>query len=798
MLVPLSWLREFTPYQGGALELGDRLTMLGLELEDIINPFENISDIVVGYVASCSPHPDSDHLHCCKVDIGSGELLDIVCGAPNVAAGQKVAVAPVGAVLPDGLKIKKAKLRGQPSMGMICSDRELGLSEDHSGILVLPESSVVGHKLVDSLGLEKEVLELSITPNRGDCLSVLGIARETAAAFNLPFAIPELPLITDPHLDEIEVPLEIGAPDLCHLYSGRIITGMTVAPSSVAMRCRLISVGIRPVSNIVDITNYILFEVGQPLHSFDYNKLEGGKIVVRRARAGEKLITLDGRERALSSDDLCICDAWRPVGLAGIMGGENTEITSETQNVFLESAVFAPEAIRRASRRLGLISEASFRFERGIDQERSVWALDRACSLLASLCGGQPRKGISLAVPRPFRGARIKFRLALADALLGEKLPESFDARTLENEGCAIEKDDSATWTVIQPSWRHDLTREADLVEEVGRFYGLDMIKPKLPPILRDTDINTSSGDRFKFMQRLKHWAAGCGLNEVINYSFVGKSELERFDVDDSTKITILNPLSSEQDVLRTLLAPGLLNDLRNNLAQGAQSLKIFETARIFHTDNSSETGAWEKAALGILLYGLLRDPCPASAMRDMGYADLKGLLEHLFAHLHLRDARWRLMPEPAWLNPAVGIMLGDENVGFLGRVRPAIAELYHARKDCWIAELDISILARLEGGARVKFVSLPIYPASRRDLTLKIEHGTTAADIFDKLSAMNIPLLEGAVLLDNFEPEGSETRNLTIRLTFRHPGRTLKDEEVDREREKVAQALTASAGVSI
>ena len=798
MLVPLSWLREFTPYQGSALELGDRLTMLGLELEDIVNPFGNISDIVVGYVASCVPHPDSDHLHCCKVDIGSGEMLDIVCGAPNVAAGQKVAVAPVGAVLPDGLKIKKAKLRGQPSMGMICSERELGLSEDHSGILVLPPSSVVGHKLVDSLGLDKEVLNLSITPNRGDCLSVMGVARETAAAFNLPFAIPELPLIADPHLEEIEVPLEIEAPDLCHLYSGRIITGMTVAPSSLAIRCRLHSVGVRPVSNIVDVTNYILFEVGQPLHSFDYNKLEGGRIVVRRARSGEKLVTLDGKERALSTDDLCICDASRPVGLAGIMGGENTEITAETQNVFLESAVFAPEAIRRASRRLGLISEAAFRFERGIDQDRSVWALDRACSLLASLCDGLPRKGISLAVPRPFRPARIKFRPARADALLGEKLSGEFDAQTLENIGCAVEKDDSANWTVIQPSWRHDLTREADLVEEVGRFYGLDAITPHLPQILRDANLHTSSGERFSFVQRLKHWAAGCGLNEVINYSFVGQSELSRFEKEDSKKITVLNPLSSEQDVLRTLLAPGLLNDLRNNLAQGAQRLKIFETARVFTTDKTSETGASEKAALGILIYGLVHEPCAAHVARDMDYADLKGLLENLFSHLHLSEARWQIKQEPAWLNPAVGVTIGGENLGFLGRVKPDIAELYHARKDCWIAELDIATLARLESGARVKFVSLPIYPASRRDLTLKIEHGTTAADIFDKLSAMKIPLLEGAVLLDSFEPEGTDTRNLTIRLTFRHPDRTLKDEEVDREREKVAKALIAATGASI
>ncbi len=798
MFVPLSWLREFTPYEGSAQKLGDRLTMLGLELEEIVNPFANIMEIVVGHVALCEAHPDSDHLHCCKVDIGSSEMLDIVCGAPNVATGQKVAVAPVGSTLPDGTKIKKARLRGQPSTGMICSERELGLSEDHKGILVLPESCVVGQKLVDALNLDREVLDISITPNRGDCLSILGMARETATAFKLPLNVPELPLILDSQLPEIVVPLRIDDPDLCWLYSGRVITDMTVAPSPLEFRCRLQSVGIRAVSNIVDVTNYILYEVGQPLHSFDYDKLEDRQIIVRRAKAGERLVTLDGKDRELTKADLCICDANRPVGLAGVMDDENNGISPDSRNVFLESAVFAPATIRKTSRRLGLISEASYRFERGMDQSRTIWAMDRACSLLASICGGKPRKGLTLLETRPFVAARIPFRPKRADAILGVETGEDFDARTLENLGCGVDRHDAASWTVNQPAWRHDLAREADLVEEVGRFYGLDSIPPVIPHTGRVPELENAAASKFRFLQRIKHWGAGLGLNEVINYSFVGHDDLDKLNLPKAGRISILNPLSSEQDVLRTALAPGLLNDLRNNLAQGAQSLKIFETANTFIEDAKSETTARETSFLGLLLYGLREEPCPAHKETDLGYADIKGLVENLLAFLQLPKPVCKLSENSAWLVPGVDILVENECVGTIGLVKQEIAEQYHARKECWLAELNLEILGRLAAGRVARFEKLQIYPPVRRDMTIIASPGIKAEEIFEKISAMKLPLLEGAILLDCFEPEGGETRNLTIRLTFRHSNRTLKDEEVDKEREKVAKSLRTSLGVEI
>lgn len=803
MLLSLSWLREFTPYEGTAEALGGRLTMLGLELEDILHPYEAIASIVVGHVVECAKHPESDHLHVCKVDAGQGELLDIVCGAPNVAAGLKVPVAPVGARLPDGTIIKKAKLRGAPSFGMICSERELGLTEDHSGIMVLPEDLPVGARLIDVLELDREVLDISVTPNRADCLSVLGLARETALAFHLPLTVPELPLHTDDDGPEAMVPIEIAEPDLCWLYSGRVISNIKVAPSPMRVRHRLHAVGVRPISNIVDVTNYILFECGQPLHSFDLDKLEGGRIVIKRARPGEKFITLDGQERALTDQDLCICDAARPVGLAGVMGGLNTEITQTSRNVFLESAVFRPGTIRKTSRRLGLSSEASYRYERGIDQLRTVWALDRACAMMAAFGGGAVRRGLSKVEPRPFAPAVIDFRPARANALLGVGLSPEFDEKTLAGMGCLVDKGDNApVWRVSQPSWRPDLTREADLIEEVGRVHGLDTIPPILPPVHPDPARAGEPESRFAFWSRIKHWGAGLGLNEAVNYSFVGHRDLDHLGLPRNGRISIMNPLSAEQDALRTALAPGLLQDLRNNLAQGAQGLRLFELAHIFEAEPASETTARETGALGILLYGARHDAAWPHPAADMDYTDLKGIVEHLLHFLHLPAPICEQAPDHPFLLPCVGVLVEGRRVGLMGRVKPIPAEDFHARKDIWLAELNLDVLREMHDKAMIRFKPLPVYPPVRRDITIMAGSGLKVGQVLDHLAGLNVPLLEEAVLADCFEPESgpedAPIRNLTFRLTFRHANRTLKDAEVDKEREKVAESLRQALGVRI
>lgn len=797
MLVPLSWLREFTPYEGTAQALGDRLTMLGLELEDIINPFAELADIKVGFVAECTAHPDSDHMHCCKVDLGQGDLVDIVCGAPNVAAGQKVAVAPVGAKLPGGLVIKKAKLRGQPSHGMICSERELGLSEDHSGIMILPDAMNVGEDLISALNLDTEVLDISITPNRADCLSILGVARETAMAYGLPFHVDDLPLIPDKEAPEITVPVQIANPELCWLYTGRVITNATVAPSPMKIRYRLHAVGVRAISNIVDITNYILFECGQPLHSFDLDKLAGGKIIVRTAKTGESLVTLDGRERILTETDLCICDEQKPVGLAGVMGGENTEISATSKNVFLESAVFQPASIRKTARRFSLGSEAAYRFERGIDQQRTIWALDRACAMMASVSGGYVRRGFACVEPKPFRACHINFRPARANALLGVDVPTDSQFKTLQALGCAVTNDSGADWEVVQPSWRPDLTREADLIEEVGRVYGLDTIAPALPPVQRKLEDNLAKPTLRSFQTLIRRWGSGLGLNEVINYSFVGQKDLDQLNESKDKRITICNPLSEEQNVLRTILAPGLLRDLANNLSFGVQSIKIFELATAFERNAHEDTGAREIPKLAILLNGALDERPWPPTHEELGYADIKGCVENLGAYLHLPKFEFIVDNHP-WLLPAVNVSCNGVLLGCLGRVKPQIAQIFNAQKAVWMAELLLEELMRLHQNAIVTFRSLPVYPGVKRDITVTAGPEIKVAQILEKILLAKLPNLEEATLVDCFKQPGSTERNLTFRLAFRHPERTLKDAEVDKEREKLADILRKELAVKI
>ncbi len=814
MLLSLKWLRDFVPYEGTAEELGARLTMLGLELEEIRRPFEEIKDIVIGRVVECGKHPEADKLSVCKVDINMGELLDIVCGAPNVAKGQLVPVAPVGATLPGGLTIKKAKLRGSPSHGMICSERELALSEDHGGIMVLPENFTPGQNFIEAFELDREVLDISVTPNRSDCLSVLGLAREVALAFNLPLTLPPFEALPAEGDATDLVKIEIADPELCWLYQGRIIDGIAIKPSPLALRCRLLASGMRPISGIVDATNYIMLGYGQPLHAFDLDKVEGGRIIISPAVQGEKLITLDGQDRALVPDDLLIRDAVKPVALAGVMGGLNSEITASTKRVFLESAVFRPASIRRTARRLGLPSEASARFERGVDPRANAMAMDRAARLMVELAGGTVLGGICCNEAKPFKPSRVSFSVQNAVDLLGVELTGDFCRNVLEKVGClagapcicpsgkpCVCGGESSEIVYECPSWRPDLTREADLIEEVGRVYGVDRIPPVLPVVLRPID-EPENENRFAFQSLLKKWGRGLGLNEAINYSFLGGKDLDFLGLAPEGRVMIMNPLSAEQDVLRTRLFPGLLQNLGHNLAQGNGSLRLFEIARIFSSDPASETTVTERERLGLLLYGACFDAHWPQTQRDADYCDIKGMVENLLSSLHLPVPSYVLSREYSCLNPEVKLTIKwrgeDRNLGFIGRLMPETAENFHARKDVWLAEIDLDLLRNMSKDVRVAFAPLPVYPPVRRDITAIAAPGITVEALLAHILGMRLQFLESACLVDNFEPKDSAVRHLTFRLTFRHAKRTLKDAEVDKEREKAAESLVKNLGVKI
>jgi len=808
MLISLQWLREFVPYTGTVQALADRLTMQGLEVEAILDPFESIAKIVVGHVLECAAHPDSDHLHVCTVDVGAAEALQIVCGAPNVDKGQKVPVALIGTTMPDGMQIKKGKLRGVASHGMICSERELGLSEDHNGIMVLPESFTPGRLLVEALGLEREVIEVSITPNRADCLSVLGIARETALGFGLPLSMPGLNLVEDAAAGDATkaVRLEIADGELCPVYRARVLTGAKIQPSPAWMRHRLLAVGQRPINNIVDVTNYILMELGQPLHSFDRALLKGDVIRVAPAADGMVITTLDGQERKLLGSDLLIWDAERPVALAGVMGGANSSISDASTEVLLECAIFRPGTIRKTARRLALPSEASYRFERGVDQVGSVFALERAAQLMAETSGAKVMAGVAVAEPKPWTGRQQIFRIAKCNALLGLELTPEFCRTTLTGLGCRVDEADPACWRVASPSHRLDLEREVDLFEECGRVHGLDRIPAVLPKISKALDSTQASDTVFGFIQALKAWAVGAGLREAINYSFVGSDDLDRLNLPEAGRIRIANPLSEDQNTLRTEIAPGLLNNVRHNIAQGNASLRLFEVAKSFREDATSDTGARENSRLGMLVHGARHTQEWPWEQGEVDYLDVKGLVENLLQHLRLGPAAYVLDPGHPYLEPCVRVELAGKDgvslVGRIGRVQPKIADAYHARKDVWLADLDADLLRDLSRATKPAFASLPKFPPVRRDVTVICPADLRAELVEAAIRELKPKNLESLALVAVYAPESTggakAERNLTFRLTYRHADRTLVDKEVDKEHGKVLSGLPQKLPVRI
>ncbi|MFW6055084.1 MAG: phenylalanine--tRNA ligase subunit beta [Thermodesulfobacteriota bacterium] len=799
MYVSVDWLKELTPYRGSLDELAHQLTMLGLEVEEVLSPFSHLESMIVGHVLDCSPHPNADSLSLCLVDTGR-ESVSIVCGAPNVAKGQKVAVAPVGSCLPGGMTIKKAKIRGSASYGMICSENELGLGEDQSGIMVLDDELTPGEKLPEALGLDRFVFDIGITPNRADCLSILGIAREVAAAFDLPVTRPGVELREDGPDSSSELEIVINRPELCPSYQARIITGIEVRPSPAWMRFRLLAMGLRPINNVVDVTNYCMFELGQPLHAFDRSHLSGNMIRVDLARDGQKFVTLDNQERSLCSRDLLILDRDKPVALAGVMGGANSEITRESRELLLESAVFSPRNIRRTSRSLGISSDSSYRFERGVDQPGSVYALDRAAGLIQTLAGGRLFKGRAGQEPRPWSPRPISFRPKRAGSLLSLNTDPESCRSLFQKIECRVKGNDQEQFVVTPPSYRLDLEREVDLIEEIGRFYGFERIRAK-PPLIKKTTLedktdNTSRQASHSFLNRIKQWARGQGFNEVINYSFLSRSELEQLNLADQETIMVHNPLTSDQDSMRPALAPGLLQNVRTNTDQGNSDLHFFEIARVFHKDHRFETTARENNRLGLLLHGRRNPPFWPWNAEQAEFLDLKGALQHLFKTLGLRETLFQEAREPQYLSPCVRFSVQGEDIGFLGCLNRKAAKAYHARAPVWLAELDLDAVFRHWSALCLTYKPWPKFPPVYRDMTLVCPPEVSYGQILEVIFRSKIHIQETVSLKDLYQPENAAERNLTLSITYRHQRKTLTDKEVDKQHTLLGQKLIDSLPV--
>jgi phenylalanyl-tRNA synthetase beta chain len=801
MRAPLSWLREYVSIEMTADELSSRLALTGTEVERVTEvgvpgDRENLSRFVVGKVVDCRRHPDADKLSVCTVDVGAGEPRTIVCGAPNVTAGQTVAVVLPGGVMPDGTRIRDAKLRGIPSAGMILSEAELGLAAKSPGIMVLPETWEAGGLLSDRLALSDQVLELEVTPNRPDCLSIRGLAREIAAVTEVPFDedIGFLHPWGDRPVDQ-DIVIEVRDPDLCPRYAARVIRGVTITESPLWLKARICHAGMRPISNVVDVTNYVLWSLGQPLHAFDLRTVRGGRIIVRRAHAGETMITLDNETRSLTEDMLVIADAERASVVAGIMGGLDSEVTDSTIDILLEAANFAGPSIMRTSGALSLRSEASTRYEKGLDPRLIPLALDMACQLLVDVCGGTVSVG-TIDVRAPLSPEKtVNLRPGRLEHVLGATVPAAQIVAMLARLGCDVAEcgDD---FVVTVPSFRADLEREIDLIEEIARIYGLVQIPSTLP------GRHTGKGglDRSQACKRrVEDLLVGAGLAQVITYSFGGDTWYDhlRLAPDDvrRTAVKIANPLSSDQAFMRTMLLPGLLDTARKNLAVREERVHAFEVGRVFRP--SEATLPEERTRVGIAVTGGWDGDFWLRSGVTVDYYLIKGLVERLAAGLTC-ELGYAPAQEP-FLHPGKSAVIHDSqgrSVGWLGEVHPLVLQAYDLRAPAVAAEIDLEALVDASPAVAV-FRDLLAYPVVEQDLALVVDAGVPAAVIMDVLRTAGGDLLEGMWVFDVYEgaqvPPGK--KSLALRLSFRATDRTLSDAEVNEIRARMLLEAGARLG---
>ena len=796
MKVSLDWLAEWVDLPSSLEDLQERLTLGGLEIEGVERSGPDLSQIRVGSVVECGRHPDADRLSVCRVDLGDAELRQIVCGAPNVAAGQKVAVALPGVELPDGTRLKKSKIRGQVSEGMICSERELGLGDTHEGILVLDAGAPIGAPLPQVLRSGDVVLDLEITPNRGDWASMIGMAREVRAHFGGPLRIPacEAPPAGPP----AQVSVAIDDPEGCYAYAARVVRGVDPSrPTPEWLRRKLEAAGMRSLGVVVDVTNLVLLELGQPLHAFDLETLHGAQVRVRAAAEGEKLATLDGQVRELAPSDLVIADAERPVALAGVMGGAETEVRPTTRQILIESAHFDPKRVRRTARRLSLHTEASYRFERGVDAGGLERAADRAARLIAELAGG------SIAEPVPtVRGASAPHSAEIwlhpehANRLLGTQLATHEIAALLARVDVEARLEPDGRLRCATPSHRNDLSIPQDLIEEVARLYGYDRI-PMTLPVAPLAALTRPAGRALA--ERARDALAAAGLLEVVQFPGLTETELAALRVPEGaperSPVEILNPLNDREARLRTTLLPGLLHAAQRNRARQVDGLRIFEIGPVFLRSGQGELPREPLHAAALLLPGEQRrlwDP----AERPPLFYEMRGVLERLCSELGVAP---RLEPGSApHLHPgaALDVKLDGRRIGGVGELHPEVARAFDLTGSCAVLEVELSALLRKASEPR--HVELPSrHPAVRRDVAVLLDLDQAAGEVLDAIRSSAGASLAQLEIFDRFEGRGVPAGkvSLAFRLIFQRADRTLTDDEVAKAIDKVRAMLVRRFG---
>ncbi|WP_457819573.1 phenylalanine--tRNA ligase subunit beta [Staphylococcus aureus] len=798
MLISNEWLKEYVTIDDSVSNLAERITRTGIEVDDLIDYTKDIKNLVVGFVKSKEKHPDADKLNVCQVDIGEDEPVQIVCGAPNVDAGQYVIVAKVGGRLPGGIKIKRAKLRGERSEGMICSLQEIGISSNYipksfeSGIYVFSEAQVPGTDALQALYLDDQVMEFDLTPNRADALSMIGTAYEVAALYNTKMTKPET---TSNELDlsaNDELTVTIENEDKVPYYSARVVHDVTIEPSPIWMQARLIKAGMRPINNVVDISNYVLLEYGQPLHMFDQDAIGSQQIVVRQANEGEKMTTLDDTERELLTSDIVITNGQTPIALAGVMGGDFSEVKEQTSNIVIEGAIFDPVSIRHTSRRLNLRSESSSRFEKGIATEFVDEAVDRACYLLQTYANGKVLKD---RVSSGELGAFITPIDITADKInrtIGFDLSQN-DIVTIFNQlGFDTEINDDVI-TVLVPSRRKDITIKEDLIEEVARIYGYDDIPSTLPVFDKVTSGQLT--DRQYKTRMVKEVLEGAGLDQAITYSLVSKEDATAFSMQQRQTIDLLMPMSEAHASLRQSLLPHLIEAASYNVARKNKDVKLFEIGNVFFANGEGELPDQVEYLSGILTGDYVVNQWQGKK-ETVDFYLAKGVVDRVSEKLNLEFSYRRADIDGLHPGRTAEILLENKVVGFIGELHPILAA-DNDLKRTYVFELNFDALMAVSVGY-INYQPIPRFPGMSRDIALEVDQNIPAADLLSTIHAHGGNILKDTLVFDVYQGEHLEKgkKSIAIRLNYLDTEETLTDERVSKVQAEIEAALIEQGAV--
>jgi phenylalanyl-tRNA synthetase beta chain len=794
MIVNTKWLAQYTEVPFSPKELAEKLTYLGLESTLVNNPFNNINGVIIAQIEEIFPHPHADRLSICRVFTGT-ERLEVVCGASNIEISQKVPLARIGTTLPNGMTLKPVKIRGVASAGMLCAEDELGLLTDHSGIMILAADAPLGVEFKEYLSCQGTSIDIDLTPNRPDCASHIGVAREITLLTDGKISIPKIELkesntaIQD-YID-IEIVNEVG----CPRYTARVVRGVKIGSSPNWLVDYLTSVGLRSINNVVDAANYVLLETGQPLHTFDYHRIGGQKIIVRSARNGEQVVTLDGMKRELSSDVLLICDAHQPVAIAGIMGLENSEITDDTTDILIESAYFDPVTIRKGSKQLGLQTEASYRFERGADPEGAIYALNRLSDLIAQLAGGSVCKGIRDCYPRPLHRPEITIRFQRVNTLLGVIVDPDWIVEKFNRLGCQVITRSDQLVTLKVPSWRPDLEREVDLIEEVVRIYGMHLI-PNAGVIRIQPGVE-STGD-FDLIEKLRLTLATYGLFEVMNNSLVNE-EQTHFGIQSYQAVKIKNPLNQELAYLRTSLIPGLLQTAKRNISRQNFDLPFFELGFVQHYNQSVETHAEEYQKFAVLVTGFIEDRYWGYERRQADNYILKGIIQGICDAFGIKGIEFKVAEHGHFENLVI-VQIQDRQLAYFGKLSSNyLQQVEDIEVPVFILEGDITTLKEFMM-PHPPYHEIPIYPSIQRDISLLVSSQVKVGEIEQLIREKGGKYLQEVIFYDLYQGKNIDKgqKSVTFNLVFQAENRTLQDMEIDQRMKIIHETLQSQLGAKL